>query len=206
MRMRIDAGAFKGRKLLDSKYSHIRPTTDKVRDAIFVKLQFFVAGKSVLDLFSGTGALGIEAFSRGAAFVQFVDKDARSIALTKANLNAVGALPNLKAARPPCKNQHDVDFGEQAKTDAGKIKVDKCDALTFLDKCSQQFDLILVDPPYASGLYEKVLQKIADNHLLLDGGIVVCEHSTADKITSPNFSVLDEKKYGDITVTYFQNA
>lgn len=202
--MKIDAGAFKGRKLLDSKYSHIRPTTDKVRDAIFVKLQFFVVGKSVLDLFSGTGALGIEALSRGAAFVQFVDKDARSIGLTKANLNAVGSLPNLKVDRARCKKQ-DVAFEEQHKADQNKIKVTKCDALVFLEKCTRPFDLILVDPPYASGVYGRVLEKIAQNHLLAEGGMIICEHSASHKIESDNFCIVDEKKYGDICVTYLQN-
>ncbi|MDE6583516.1 MAG: RsmD family RNA methyltransferase, partial [Clostridia bacterium] len=77
--MRIDAGKYKGRRLLENKYDHIRPTTDKVRQALFVKLQFFVPDKKVLDLFCGTGALGIEALSRGAEKVVFVDKDARSV-------------------------------------------------------------------------------------------------------------------------------
>ena len=111
--MRIDAGKFKGRRLVENKYPHIRPTTDKVRQALFVKLQFFVEGKSVLDLFCGTGALGIEALSRGAEKVTMVDKDFRSVLLTKENLRLVGAMQ----------------------------KVVKCDALVFLDKCNEQFDL-----------------------------------------------------------------
>ena len=70
--MRIDSGKFKGRRLIENKYDHIRPTTDKVRQALFVKLQFFLPGKSVLDLFCGTGAMGIEALSRGAEKGVFV--------------------------------------------------------------------------------------------------------------------------------------
>ena len=129
--MRVDAGFFKGRRLLENKYEHIRPTTDKVKQALFVKLQFFVPEKRVLDLFCGTGAMGIEAISRGAGEVIFVDKDARSIDMTRQNLKNLGI----------------------------KAKTTKCDALVFLEKSEEPFDLIILDPPYKSGLYEKVLQK-----------------------------------------------
>jgi 16S rRNA (guanine966-N2)-methyltransferase len=103
-----------------------------VRQALFVKLQFFVPEARVLDLFCGTGAMGIEALSRGASEVVFVDKDERSVQMTKANLKNLGIT----------------------------AKVNKCDACTFLDKVEGQFDLIVLDPPYKSGLYEKVLEKM----------------------------------------------
>ena len=175
--MRIDAGKFKGRRLVENKYPHIRPTTDKVRQALFVKLQFFVEGKSVLDLFCGTGALGIEALSRGAEKVTMVDKDFRSVLLTKENLRLVGAMQ----------------------------KVVKCDALVFLDKCNEQFDLILIDPPYRSGLYGPVLEKIFNKNLLADEGIIVCEHLLEEKIDDGLFEVFDEKKYGDTILTYLRH-
>lgn len=177
--MRIDSGKFKGRRLADSKYSHIRPTTDKVRQALFVKLQFFLPGKSVLDLCCGTGALGIEAFSRGAENVVMVDKDFRSVSLAKSNLKSLG-----------------VDL----KSD--NISVVKCDAVIYLQKCEKTFDLILFDPPYKSGLYEKVLQVICVKNLLTEDGILVCEHSNDDKFDYTNFQVLDEKRYGDTVLTY----
>ena len=88
--MRVDSGIFKGRRLLENKFEHIRPTTDKVRQALFTKLQFFLLNKRVLDLFCGTGALGIEALSRGASEVVFVDKDARSASMTRENLKNLG--------------------------------------------------------------------------------------------------------------------
>lgn len=177
--MRIDSGKFKGRRLADSKYSHIRPTTDKVRQALFVKLQFFLPDKRVLDLCCGTGALGIEAFSRGAGEVVLVDKDFRSVNLAKSNLKSLG-----------------IDF----KND--KISVIKCDAVTYLQKCEQNFDLILFDPPYKSGLYEKVLPVVIEKKLLTQDGIFVCEHSGDDKFDYSNFEILDEKKYGDTVLTY----
>ncbi len=175
--MRVDSGLYKGRRLLENKYDHIRPTTDKVKQALFVKLQFFVPEKRVLDLFCGTGALGIEALSRGAEKVDFVDKDARSVALTKANLSQLGI----------------------------KNKVFKCDALIFLEKCQEKYDLILLDPPYKSGLYNKVLDKIFEKNLLAEDGMIVCEHAKEDEFDYSRFDVLDEKRYGTIMLTYLTN-
>lgn len=174
--MRINSGNFKGRKLIENKYDHIRPTTDKVRQALFTKLQFFLPNKKVLDLFCGTGALGIEALSRGASSVLFVDKDFRSVQMTKENLK------NLKI----------------------NAKVVKCDAVKYLEVCSEKYDLILLDPPYKSGLYEKILTKISDKDILNDEGIIVCEHASNDTFNYSPFTVYDEKKYGNITLTYLE--
>ena len=146
--MRVTTGSRKGGKLVKNNLSHVRPTTDKVKQALFTKLQFFINGKRVLDLFSGTGALGIEAISRGAKQVVFVDKNAKSVQMTKQNLNKL----NLDAM------------------------VVKCDALKFLEKQTEPFDLILVDPPYSSDLYIPVLDLIHKQNLLANDGIIVCEH------------------------------
>lgn len=172
--MRVDSGIYKGRKLLENKYDHIRPTTDKVKQALFVKLQFFIPNKKVLDLFCGTGAMGIEALSRGAESVLFVDKDYRSCNMTKENLKNL----NIDA------------------------KVVKCDAVKFVEFCKERYDLIILDPPYKSGLYEKVLPKLYD--ILNDDGIIVCEHASNDNFDYAPFEVYDEKKYGNITLTYLQ--
>lgn len=174
--MRIDSGKFKGRRLLDSKFEHIRPTTDKVRQALFVKLQFFLPDKDVLDLCCGTGALGIEALSRGANAVVFVDKDTRSVNLTKFNLNSLDV----------------------------KAKVVRRDAVKFLDECTLQFDLILIDPPYKSGIYEAILKKIGEKEILKADGIIVCEHSASDNFDYSPFHIFDEKKYGDTVLTYLE--
>ncbi len=174
--LRIDSGKFKGRRLQENKYDHIRPTTDKVRQALFTKLQFFLPQTTVLDLFCGTGAMGIEALSRGASEVDFVDKNFRSVQMTKSNLKALG-----------------IDS-----------KVFKCDALNFLERIGRQYDLIILDPPYKSGLYEKVLEKIFERNLLADNGIIVCEHSKEDLFDYGNFVVFDEKRYGTIMLTYLK--
>ncbi len=173
--IRIDSGKYKGRRLIENKYSHIRPTTDKVRQALFTKLQFFVPDKDVLDLFCGTGAMSIEALSRGAKSVTMVDKDFRSVEMATKNLKNIGI--------------------EQ--------KVIKSDALIFLDRCQKSFDLIILDPPYKSGLYESVLEKIYQRNLLNEDGIIVCEHAKEDRVVCDNFDLLDEKRYGNIMLTYF---
>ena len=172
--MRIVAGKFKGKTLIENKFNHIRPTTDKVKQAIFTKLQFEISGSRVLDLFCGPGALGIEAISRGASEVIFVDVNEKSVNLTKKNLSSI------KSA----------------------AKVFKCDAEHALDILKGGFDLIFLDPPYKSGLYEKTLQKIYQKDLLNDDGTIVCEHSKDDTFDYTPFSVYDEKNYGTITVTY----
>lgn len=172
--LKVNAGKFKGRRLLENKYEHIRPTTDKVRQALFTKLQFFLPGKNVLDLFCGTGAMGIEAVSRGACEVDFVDKDIRSVKMTKTNLKTL-----------------DVE-----------AKVFKCDAISFLEKCEKQYDLIILDPPYKSGIYEKVLEKIKHKDLLSEEGLIVCEHAKEDIFDYKDFKIIDEKRYGTIMLTY----
>ena len=163
---------FKGRRLLENKFEHIRPTTDKVRQALFTKLQFFLPNKRVLDLFCGTGALGIEALSRGASEVVFVDKDARSASMARENLKNLGV----------------------------KAKVIRCDAVRFVESCEERFDLIILDPPYKSGLYEKIVPKLFP--LLEEEGVIVCEHDKKDVFNYSPFVIYDEKRYGNTVLTY----
>ena len=172
--MRIISGKFKGKQLLDNHFSHIRPTTDKVKQAIFTKLQFEIPSSSVLDLFCGTGALGIEAISRNAKKVVFVDSNEKSIMLTRKNLASI-------------------------KSEA---KVYKCDAEKAIELLKDRFDFIFIDPPYKSGLYEKTLKKIANENVLSDDGIIICEHAKEDSFDYSPFKVLDQKDYGTICVTY----
>lgn len=172
--MRIISGQYKGRPLKSPTSTNIRPTGDKVKQALFTKLQFEIPNSIVLDLFCGSGALGIEALSREAKFVYFVDKDKRSIALTQQNLKG---LPN-------------------------KYKVMNCSYENALNKITEQFDLILVDPPYASGLYNNVLYLIEKNNLLKDGGYIVCEHPNDLEIES-NFKLIDKKRYGTVSLSFY---
>lgn len=172
--MRVTTGSRRGGKLEKNKLSFVRPTTDKVKQALFTKLQFFIPDKIVLDLFCGTGALGIEALSRGAKKVVFVDKNYKSIMLTKTNLR------NLKL----------------------EAEVLKIDAIKFLQKQTEKFDLILIDPPYASKLYEPALKVIFEKDLLSANGIIVCEHDRDENINSEIYNVIDKKRYGNTFLTF----
>lgn len=175
MFMRVTAGQFKGRKLLTNTFDHIRPTADIVKQAIFNKLAFKISSSSVLDLFCGTGALGIEAISRGASRVVFVDKDYRSVNLTKANLK------NLNIDAEVLRASFDVALA--------RLKGEK-------------FDIIILDPPYKAGLYEKALSLICEYRLLSEGGVIVAEHAKDEKIDFSLFSIETSKDYGSKSVTY----
>ena len=144
--MRVITGSARGRKLKTPENYDIRPTTDNVKEAMFNILQFDIEGRRVLDLFAGTGQLGIEALSRGAAEAVFVDADRDSVRIVKENLKNCG----LRAA------------------------VIQTNALDYL-RSAGKFDLIFVDPPYDAGLYEPVLKSINSVDNLSDGGIIVCE-------------------------------
>lgn len=144
--MRVITGSARGRRLKTPENDAIRPTTDTVKEALFNILQFDIEGRRVLDLFAGTGQLGIECLSRGAASVVFVDRDREAIRIVKENLKACGlSAPVLQE-----------------------------DALRFLER-GQTFDLIFVDPPYDSQLYRPVLETINSVDILSDGGIIICE-------------------------------
>ncbi len=174
--MRIIAGKFKGKNLKENKFEHIRPTADMVKQALFNKLQLLIQGASVLDLCAGTGALGIEALSRGAGEVIFVDSDKRSVGLIQENLKSLNSL----------------------------CKVLKLDALTALDRLKdKKFHLILFDPPYKSGLYLPVTNKIAELELLNQDGILAVEHAKEDKfVWNEKFELVDEKVYGIKKISY----
>ena len=144
--MRVITGSARGRRLKTPKDEHVRPTTDQVKEAVFNILRDSVEGRRVLDLFAGTGQLGIEALSRGAKEAVFVDASPASIKLVKENL----ALCGFEA------------------------QVLHTDALSYLRRCGR-FDLIFLDPPYDSDLYEKTLESINLFDILTEGGIIITE-------------------------------
>ena len=144
--MRVITGTARGRKLKTPEGMDIRPTTDNVKESIFNIIQFDIEGRRVLDLFAGTGQLGIECLSRGAKEVIFIDQSRDAVKIVKDNLKTCGfTAPVLQQ-----------------------------DSVSYLNNCGS-FDLIFVDPPYDSGLYEKVLETINSVDILSDGGIIVCE-------------------------------
>lgn len=174
--MRIISGNYRGMPLLSPTSTKVRPTADKVKQALFTKLQFEIYDSTVLDLFSGSGALGIEAISRGAKEVIFVDKDKESVLLTKKNLAKIKANANIF----------------------------NMDSILALKQMTQRFDIILIDPPYASGLYNECLQIIYEKNLLNDNGVIVCEHDKILEIKCDLFDLFDLKIYGTVALSYFK--
>ena len=144
--MRVITGTARGRRLKTPDNYDIRPTTDNVKESLFNILQFDIEGRRVLDLFAGTGQLGIECLSRGAANVTFVDKDRNAVKIVRENLKSCGLNATVLQE----------------------------DALRILER-GQKYDLIFVDPPYDSDLYEAVLDRINLVDILSEGGIIICE-------------------------------
>jgi 16S rRNA (guanine966-N2)-methyltransferase len=181
--MRIVGGALKGRALTAPKHDGLRPTSDRVRESVFNILEHGVDAAGlrsgrVIDLFSGTGALGLEALSRGADFALFVDDAAQARALIRQNIEAFGLTGVSKIFR-------------RSATDLGPVGT------------MQPFDLAFLDPPYNKGLGEQALECLASGGWLHDGAVVVLEESSKAEIAKvEGFAVVDQRQYGD-TVTRF---
>ncbi len=172
--MRVITGTARGRRLQEPKDMNIRPTTDKVKESIFNIIQFDIEGRRVLDLFAGTGQLGIESLSRGARSVTFVDENTQAIKLVNDNLKICG----LKG---------DVVRGS---------------SLNYLESCGK-FDLIFIDPPYDSPLVNLALKKIIQFDILSYGGIIICETMRETALTpleAPYF-IGREYNYGKVKLT-----
>ena len=173
--MRVITGTAGGTKLKTPEGMLTRPTTDRVKEALFNIIQFDIAG-DVLDLFAGTGQLGIEALSRGARSAVFVDESRAAVQLVRANL----AL---------CRLQGDVVQGE---------------SLGYLRTCGK-FDLIFLDPPYDTGLLDKALENVVQFDILAEGGIIVCEsrrEKVLPQLRAP-YHLLTERNYGKIKLTLY---
>jgi 16S rRNA (guanine966-N2)-methyltransferase len=179
--MRIVGGRLGGRTLLAPKSQAIRPTSDRLREALFNVLQHAygdpVNGARVLDLFAGTGAMGLEALSRGAAFVLFVDDGAEARALLRGNVDALGA--------------------------GGASKVYRRDA-TRLGPCAplSPFSLAFLDPPYGKGLADKALVSARNGGWLTPRALIVVEEAVDAGFAAPDgFEELERRDYGDTQVT-----
>ncbi len=176
--MRVITGTARGRNLLTLPGEDVRPTTDRVKEAMFSIIQFEVEGSQVLDLFAGSGQLGIEALSRGAAYVTFVDSARESIDCIKTNLQKTNLRQNS------C--------------------VVQTDAFSFLKTSSGSFDIAFLDPPYSKGLLQKALPLIAER--MNDNGIIICEHPYGEEMPDEagNFSKYREYKYGKLSLTVYR--
>lgn len=178
--MRIIAGELKGRRLTAPTGNKIRPTTDKVKEALFSMSAPYLEDGVVIDLFSGTGSLGLEAISRGARLVFFVDKSISSMELTRKNIVQCGVADRCVTIRG----------------DWGKV----------ITRITEPADVIFLDPPYQAGLFENCISKIQDLSLLKEDGIIAAEHG-AEQIMPMTIGALTkykEKKYGTMAITIYK--
>lgn len=184
--MRIVGGEFRGRPLATPRSDAIRPTTDRTREAVFNVLAHRyadkLAGARVLDLFAGTGALGLEALSRGAASCFFIEESAEGRGLIRTNVEAFGLQGRMKIFRRDA-----TSLGE-----VGTI---------------QPFGLLFADPPYGKGLGERALQSARTGGWLLPGALCVVEEvASAAFAPGPGFEVADERAYGDTVIRFIEAA
>ena len=180
--MRVISGTLKGKKLFSVRGQSVRPTSDRVKEAIFDILQDRFRGQKVLDLFAGTGALGIEALSRGATAGVFVEESPRSLVALRRNIES-------------CRLQ-----------DRTEVLVKEVRAgLRVLEEKGERFGLILLDPPYGKGLAGSTLEALSRRSILDIEGLVVAEHSVSEALPSlPSLERVDERRYGDTQVSFFR--
>ena len=177
--MRIISGMRKGLKLKAPDGMNTRPTTDRVKESIFNLLQFHLPCTTVLDLFAGSGALGIEALSRYCDRAVFVDSNRQSADLVKENLTSARLMENAS--------------------------VFCMDALSFLDSCNETFDLIFLDPPYNRGFLQPIVDKIANRNLLNEDGVIVIEsEKDGEVLTNTYYTVRRVATYGKTEITVLQ--
>jgi 16S rRNA (guanine(966)-N(2))-methyltransferase RsmD len=180
--LRIISGKLKGRKLASFKGQCIRPTSDRVREAIFDILNVEWDGKEVLDLFAGTGGLGIEALSRGARLVVFVENHPQALQVLEKNLKALNLIGNCELVR--------------LRAEAG---------IRFLERNMWKFDVAFLDPPYNKNLAYSTLSLIADSDILKKNGVVVVEHYYKETFSEEyrKLKMSDQRKYGETGVSFF---
>ena len=179
--MRIISGLKRGLKLKSLEGSDTRPTLDNVKEAIFSMLFDSVNDALVLDLFAGSGALGLEALSRGAKKAVFVDSNPKACSVVRANIESAG-------------------FTEAASV----VKKDAMEFLAEAGRKGEKFSLIFLDPPYALELLDKVLDLISQSSILMDNGFIVCEFDNGTKPDIKSFNLVKDKRYGRVCVNILE--
>ena len=176
--MRVITGEARGRRLITLEGEDVRPTTDRVKEGMFNIIQFELEGSQVLDLFAGSGQLGIEALSRGAKRCVFVDSSSRSLDTVKKNLKTVG-------------------FENRASVFSG-------DAKMYISLCRDKFDIALLDPPYHKKITDGILPVLVEK--MTDNGVIICETAADEELlqSAGDFSVCREYRYGKIKLTVYR--
>ncbi len=175
--MRVITGTARGKRLVTAEGMDVRPTPERVKEALFSAIQFDIEGRTILDLFAGSGQMGIEALSRGAEKAVFVDQSQVSVNHILTNLKNTGFTDNSKVIRG--------DFS------------------AVLLGMTEKFDFVFLDPPYASGFLEKALKLVQKN--VKDHGIIICEHPKEQVLPEEidDFKVKKQYRYGKVYITFY---
>ena len=183
--MRIIAGTVRGRRLIAPKSDAIRPTADRVRETIFNVLGQSLDGQIILDLFAGTGALGLEALSRGADRAVLIDKDRKATELCRANAEMLGFTGRVRILSMPVAR-----------------------ALKLLARESAKFDLVFADPPYVAKAAADTVVAVEAAELLTPGGMLCVERDKRESVPDAvaRLSKIDERRFGDTVVSIYRVA
>ena len=181
--MKVISGKLKGRIIEGYTIDGTRPTMDRVKESVFGSIQTHIKDSIVLDLFAGSGQLGIEAISNGSKLCYFIDNNPEVIKVLKSNINKF----NINS----------------------ESKIILSDWKKFLNEAKEKelkFDIIFIDPPYDYHVYEKIMEKVSTYNLLNEGGLIILEHANLNlKDTYDNLKLLKSKKYGNKTVNIYRN-
>lgn len=178
--MRVITGTARGRRLKTLEGRDVRPTTDRVKEALFSIIQFELEGRTVLDMFAGSGQLGIEALSRGASRAVFVDSDKRAAAVVRENLEHTGL--------------------------ADRAEVYNADSLMFVRNRGERFDIALLDPPYGRGILQRALEAVAP--CMAANGVIICELPEKEEVPqrAGNLALFRRYRYGKTELAVYRGG
>jgi len=182
--MRVISGKARGKKLVSLEGLNTRPTLDRVKEALFNKIQFEILDKKILDLFAGSGALGIEAISRGAKSATFCDNSKEAIKVIQTNVK-----------------------NTRSEEQSTIINKDYISALKFLAEKKEQFDIIFLDPPYKTDFANIAIKEIIDLNLLSKEGIIILETDDIEKeeeIIHEQIEIFDKRRYGRVILIFIR--
>ncbi len=178
IKMRVITGIARGKRIISLEGEAVRPTSQKVKEAVFSSIQFDIEGRKFLDLFAGCGQMGIEALSRGAESAVFIDKSQQSISVVKQNIASCGF-----------------------EKDGIVFKSEYSD---FLSNTKLKFDIAFLDPPYRIGILNDALEKTTK--VMSEAGVIICEHPLDVKLPNETngFRVTKSYKYGKVLITVYR--
>jgi len=182
IRMRVTAGTLKNRKIKSREGRETRPTLERIKEAIFSIIGDKIVDAKFLDLYSGTGNIAIEALSRGAKRAVMIEQDKEALRIIIDNIDTLG-LTNVSRA----------------------YKNDVSRAIEILGRKNEKFDIIFLDPPYKENISISTIEKVSENNILAEGGIIISEHSIYEKMPEKigNFVKYDERNYNKKIVTFY---